>query len=193
MPDETRPAGATPASTSPDAMSGTTADGQQPAGSATPPSFDEWLKGQDEVVKGLVAERFRQLDSTVKATRAEREALNKQLRDATKKLEEGSEARKALEGMSAKLEEAEQRLSFFEDAAKPEIGCNNPKLAWLAAIEAGAIDGKGRVNWEALKTQFPELFKPKVPPANAGSGTGTPPAGKVSMNDWIRRAAGRQQ
>lgn len=189
---ENQPAAATAANTQSGATPAAAAtETQQPAEGATPPSFDEWLKGQDDTVKGLVAERFKQLESTVKATRTERETLNKQLRDASKKLEEGSEARKALEDVTSKLEAAEQRTAFYEDAARPEIGCNNPKLAWLAAIEIGAIDGKGRVGWEALKSQFPELFKTKVPNANAGTGTGTPPAGKVTMNEWIRRAAGR--
>jgi hypothetical protein len=190
MPED-KTAAASAANQQPDATPAAGQGAGQPDASATPASFDEWLKGQDEAVKGLVTERFKQLETTVKATRTEREALNKQLRDATKKLEEGSEARKALEDVSAKLEGAEQRAAFYEDAARPEIGCNNPKLAWLAAIEAGAIDGKGRISWDTLKSQFPELFKAKVPNANAGTGTGTPPAGRSTMNDFIRRAAGK--
>lgn len=190
MPDD-KTAAANAANQQPDATSAGGQGAGQPDASATPASFDEWLKGQAEPIKALVTERFKQLETTVRATRTEREALNKQLRDATKKMEEGSEARRALEEVSSKLEGAEQRAAFYEDATRPEIGCNNPKLAWLAAVEAGAIDGKGRINWDALKSQFPELFKPKVPPANAGTGTQTPLAGKSTMNDWIRRAAGR--
>ena len=190
MPDKDQ-AAATAANQQPDATSAAGQGAGQPPEGATPASFDEWLKGQDETVKGLVTERFQKLESAVKATRGERETLAKQLRDATKKMEEGSEARKALEDVGAKLEAAEQRAAFYEDATRPEVRCNNPKLGWLAAIEIGAIDGKGRVNWEAIKSQFPELFTAKVPNANAGTGTGTPPAGKATMNDWIRRAAGR--
>ena len=173
-------AGAMPASTTP-----------SPAENDAPLNFDGWLNGQDEPVKQLVNERFEALQNTVKATRTEREDLAKQLRDATKKLAEGSEARQALEGLSEQLEQERLRATFYEDAARPELGCSNPRLAYLGAQEISAIDGKGRVSWDAIKTAFPELFRTPHVTAHAGDGTGRqPPTGK-SMNDFIRKSAGR--
>lgn len=169
----------------------TTAQSAAQQGGATPQSFDEWLGAQDAAIKGLVGERFRALEASVKATRDERNELAKQLKAAAKGLGAESEERKALEAMTAKVEAAEMRAAFFEDAAKPEIGCGNAKLAFIAAQEIGAIDAKGRINWGALKEQFPELFRAKPPAGNAGAGTGTPPPAKGGMNEFIRKAAGR--
>lgn len=166
-------------------------DQPQTAANSTPPPFDEWLAAQDETTKALVAQRFTALENTVRATRTEREELARQLREATKKLQEGSEARNALEALSARLQVAETRATFYEEAAKPEIGCTNARLAFLGAQEIGGIDDKGRVNWDAVRAAFPELFRPRVPPGNAGAGTGATPPGKMDMNTYIRRMAGR--
>jgi hypothetical protein len=40
------------------------------------------------------------------------------------------------------------------------------------------------------KPEEPEQ-QPQIPKGNAGAGTETPPVGRISMNDWIRRKAGR--
>ena len=180
--------GATPAGAG--AMPASTTPAAQPE-EAQPLTFDGWLNGQDETVKALVEQRFEALQNTVKATRTEREDLAKQLRDATKKLEEGSDARLALEGLSEQLELEQRRAAFYEDAARPELGCTNPKLAYLGAQEISAIDGKGRVSWDAIKTAFPELFRAPHVSANAGDGTGRQPPAARSMNDFIRRSTGR--
>ncbi|NLE76515.1 MAG: hypothetical protein GX605_07155 [Chloroflexi bacterium] len=169
---------------------------QQDAGGGTPQGFEAWLAGQDEATQKLYNEHVTGLKGALQAERNQRKAetadLVKQLREATKQAEEGSAARKALEEATARLEGAELRSQFYEEAVRPEIGCANPRLAFLAAQEIGAMDGKGRVNWDVLKAQFPELFRGKASAAGqAGAGTGAPPTGKADMNTWIRRAAGR--
>lgn len=168
----------------------------QPQGTPSQPKdFDTWLEEQGTEVKTLYESHVANLKKAAQSEREQRkhdtDDLAKKLRDATKKLEEGSEARKSLDETIGKLEAAEQRAAFYEDAARPEVGCNNPRLGFIAALEIGAIDAKGRIHWDDLKAQFPQLFTMRVPNANAGTGTGSPPAGKVSMNDWIRRAAGK--
>lgn len=173
------------------------AQGQAQQQSETPAvTFEAWLGAQDEATRKLYEEHTKGLKSALHGEREARKAetadLGKKLRDATKKLEEGSEARKALEGVTAQLEAAEARAAFYEEAIKPEIRCNNPRLAFIAAQDSGAIDAKGRIGWESLKTQFPELFAQKVPAASAGAGTGTPPPAGGGMNQFIRSAAGRQ-
>ncbi len=167
---------------------------QTPPEGATPPaSYEEWIKGQDETIKGLITQRFQALETTVKATRSERDDLAKQVKEIAKKAEEGSELRKTLDSLSKQLDVAELRASFFEDAVKPEIGCANPRLAFIAAQQDQLIDGRGKVHWDELKQAYPELFKRPTPPVtNAGAGTSAPPSPAKTMNDLIRQAAGRQ-
>lgn len=159
---------------------------------ATPPpaTFDEWLAGQDEHSKGLVTARLQSVEGALRAQRGERDNLAKQIKELSAKAEKGSETERQLQAISAQLEDANQRADFYKDATKPEIGCSNAELAYIAAKAAGAIDQKGRVNWDALKTAYPELFQKKIPAAGAGAGTQNPPQA-TTMNDFIRQAAGR--
>ncbi len=115
------------------------------------------------------------------------------MREATEKLEKGSETRAQFEQISGKLEEAERRADFFEEASKPEVGCTNPRLAYLGAQEIGAFSSKGKVDWEAIKKNFPELFRTAQPrtAGNAGAGTGTTAPGAPNMDSMIRQAARR--
>jgi hypothetical protein len=161
-----------------------------PAGGATPPSFEDWIKGQDEAVKGVISTRFAALENTVKATRDERDAFQRQIKELLPKAEKGSEYEKTLLEMKANLETAEKRATFIEEAVKPEIGCRNPKAAYVLAVAEQLFDRRGFPDWNAIKTAYPELFGRPGAPGNAGDGTDQPPA-KSDMNTMIRRAAGR--
>ena len=184
-----------PNETEPTTGQTTQAQGQDQGQGETPATFEAWLGAQDDAIKGLYQEHTKGLKSALQSEREARKAesakLSKELRDATKKLEEGSEARKALEDATARLEAAEARAAFYEEANKPEIHCSNARLAFIAAQESGAIDAKGRIAWESLKMQFPELFQMKVPPASAGAGTQAQPSKGAGMNQFIRAASGR--
>lgn len=166
---------------------GTPPDGQQET------TFEGWLREQTEEVQGLIGDHIQGLRSALQSEREQRREFERQLREATEQLEEGSEARQALESMTSDLEAANRRADFYEDAARPEVGCSNPRLAFVAAHEIDAFDRKGNPDWDAIKGQFPELFGSTAPPGNAGSGAGqqdgTPVGG---MNSFIRRAAGRE-
>ena len=156
----------------------------------TPPTYDEWLAQQPAEIKTVIEGNISGLRSALQSERQQREDLAKQLRDAAK----GSQGatKEALERLTSDLDAANARADFFADATKAEIGCSNPQLAWLAARESDLIDKKGRVNWEQLKTHYPELFRRPAPPAgNAGAGTSSPPTAGKSMNAYIRAAAGR--
>ena len=163
-------------------------DGQ---GSGTPPTFDDWLKGQDDTVKGLIDSHISGLQSALKSERETRKDLEKQVRDLAGKAEKGSEAEKQLTELADKLSATDKRVTAYESLSA--AGCSNLKLAWLAASESGLIDGQGNVSMEKLKSQFPELFKTATsqPKGNAGSGAGQTGSGGNTMNDWIRRQAGR--
>ena len=165
---------------------------QQQAAGEILASWDEYVATLKPEVKTLYETHTAGLKSALQSERQQRSELAKQIQMLSKQAAEGSDLKKSLEGMTAKLESETQRADFYEQAVRPEIGCSNPFLAFIVAREADAIDGKGRINWDTIKQQAPELFKPKSPPpASAGAGTSNPPAAKSSMNDFIRAAAGR--
>lgn len=154
-------------------------------------SFAEMLKTLPENVQQLYAEDVKGLKTALNTEREQRKELAGQLADAAKKLAAGSDERKALEAISGKLEAAEQRAQFYEEALKPEVKCRNPKLAYLAAQTMDAFDNRGNINWDVLKREYPELFGTKIPDSGAGQGGNqNPPSGK-NMNTFIRKAAGR--
>lgn len=179
-------------------------DGNQPPAqtpqtpAAPPETWEAWLAGQDEAVRGVVTPLFEAhtqgLRSALESERQQRRDLAKQLRDATAKMEDGSEARTRLEQATTQLEEAQKRADFFDDAVRPEIGCANPRLAYLAAQEVDAYDKRGNVDWKLLQERFPELFRqPRTPapPANGGAGGNVPQP--FDMNVALRKAAGRNR
>ena len=161
----------------------------------TPVSFEKWLADQSEPIRKLYQEHTQGLRSALDTEREQRKGLERQLKDAASKLEQGSEARKALEEVSAQLEETTKRAEFYEAARA--AGVNNFRLAWTAAKQDSLYNRKGEVDLEALREAYPELFHPPTkeksaaPAGNAGAGTQQPPKGATSMNDLIRRAAGR--
>lgn len=166
---------------------------QQPAGQQAPQlTWEQVLASLPEEHRSLYEAHTQGLRGALQSERQQHQDLARQLRDATAQLEAGSQARTQLEQMTTQLEAAQRRADFMEEAARPEIGCTNARLAWIAAQEVEAINSRGQINWDVLRQQFPELFKPKTPPtANAGAGTGTPPNAHGGMNAYIRTAAGR--
>ena len=160
-------------------------------GSETPPSFDSWLAGQDDTVKGLISGHTAGLKSALESERETRKGQEKQLRDLAAKAEKGSEAQAQLTALADKLAANDKRVTAYETLSA--AGCSNLKLAWLAATEAGLVDGQGNISIEKLRTQYPELFKATgaPPKGNAGTGAGQTGASGKSMNDFIRAAAGR--
>lgn len=165
--------------------------GETPATTpATPASFDEWVAKQPDTVKQLVDGHTTGLRTALNSERDQRKDLAKQLRDATAAAEKGSVTAKTLEEISGRLDAAEKRAVFFETAATPGVGCTNPRAAFLVAQAEGLFKKNGEPDWQALQSVAPELFR-KAGQANAGAGTNTPPPAKASMNEFIRRAAGR--
>ena len=155
------------------------------------PTFESWIEGQDEQVRGLIDGHVDGLRSALKSEREQRRDFEKQLRDTAKQLEEGSDARQKLEGIAGELDAAEQRAEFYE--AAHGAGVANLRLAWLAVQQDDSLrDRRGQVNMVRLKEQYPELFpSPKASAGNAGAGTQTPPQAAAGMNQFIRRASGR--
>jgi len=182
LPNQTQ---ATPEPSQPNPAEPTKAEG------VTPATFEDWLEKQEPQVKELYETHSEALMNTVRATRKERDDLARQIKELAKTQAEGSEARKALDEMSVKLEVTEKKADFFEQAMKPELQCRNAKAAWLLAQASNLFDRKGNPDWDAIRAEAPELFGVNVANANAGAGTGNLPPAKKSMNDFIRQAAGR--
>lgn len=172
-------------------MSNSDDKGKEEGAGGKPIVFDEWLKAQPDEIKTMLDGHTATLRSALDNEKEQRKSFEKQLRDTAKKADEGSELKKSLDELSAKYASQEQQASFYEEAHA--AGVTNLKLAYLAAQQAELFDKKGNVNFEQLKKQFPELFTgaAKPPPGNGGQGTRsqTPPG--HSMNDFIRKAAGR--
>lgn len=168
--------------------------GQQDNGQANDAfDFDTWLGEQPEHVRKGYEGKTQGLHSALQTERDQRKEIARQLKDLAPRAEKGSELEKALGETSTRLEQAEQRAAFYEDAIKPEIGCTNVKAAFLVASADNLFKRSGEPDWAAIKAAAPELFgtRIKTPPGNAGSGNGSPPPAKVGMNEWIRAASGR--
>jgi hypothetical protein len=153
--------------------------------------FDDWLKGQPEEVKTLLDTQTKGLKSALQSEREARSTAEKELRTMAGKAEAGSEAQKQLTQMADQMQEADRRAEFYDDAHR--AGVTNLKLAYLSAVADERFDKRGRVNFDEMKKDYPELFGVKKPPeGNAGKGTGNNgPAGHADMNQWIRKAAGK--
>ena len=183
---------ATPQTAAPQADAAPAAHVEQKPAPAAPATWDAFLDTLPEETKKLYDTHTAGLKTALQSERQQRSELGKQIQALSKQAADGSEMKKSLETLQGELELVTQRADFFEAAARPEIGCSNPALAWLAAREGSLIDGKGKIQWDALKQSYPELFRQRVPAVQAGAGTQTPPAPRPSMNDFIRAAAGKR-
>lgn len=162
-----------------------------PPGEETPQDFEAWFKAQAAPTQALINTRFERLEGALKSEREGRKGLEKQLKAAASKAEEGSELRQQLDALNVQLEQEGTRADFYEEGLKQ--GVADLRLAWLAySADAGQYSRRGRIDWDALKTDHPSLFATQtVPRGNAGAGTGTQTPTR-GMNEAIRAAAGRQ-
>lgn len=153
-------------------------------------SFEAFLEKQPAEVKALYESHTSGLKNAVSATRKERDDLSRQVKELLKSAEKGSDLERQLNEFQGKLDSAERRASFAEDAIKPEIGCTNVKAAFAIAQADDLFTRSGSPDWEAIKRAAPELFQKPGTAGNAGAGTnqGQP---KEDMNSIIRRMAGR--
>lgn len=170
----------------------TNQQGQQSANNQSqqqqPLTFDSWFESQPEEIKGLIDSSVAGLKSALDSERNERKSLAKQLSELKGKAEKGSELEQQLNTLSAQLESQAAKAAFYESAPADVA---NMKLAWMAAQD-GHTNAKGVVDWNSLRTAYPELFrKQTTPPANAGNGRGQDGGNQPNMNSFIRQAAGR--
>ena len=110
-----------------------------------------------------------------------------ELKTLVKKERERNDVHQQLAEKSEQLAAIERQNKFYDSAHA--AGVKNLKLAWKAAEEFLGDDGE--VDLNAMKKAYPELFSVPKLDATAGQGMQNQPQA-LSMNDIIRRAAGRQ-
>ena len=155
-------------------------------------TWDDILKTLPEEQQKLYTDYTSGLHNSVKATRDERDDLKNQVEEALKKAEKGSELEKSLTETLSKLDKAERRANFAEQAIQPEIGCRNVRAAFATAQADDLFRKNGDPDWDAIKKAAPELFGPVIPDGDAGKGTEKDAHQTADMNVAIRRMAGRK-
>ena len=163
-------------------------DGGTEDKSNQPVDFEVWLQAQPDNVKALYETHITGLKSALSTIRAEHDDYKKQLTSLSKQVEKGSEAEKQLLEVMGKVELAERRATFMEEAIRPEIGCKNPRTAYALATAEELFTRNGSPDWSQIKLAAPELFMAGAK-GKAGSGTGDE-LKPQDMNAFIRRAAG---
>ncbi len=177
-------------------------DGNDAAGGNTPPpatdpqvptDWDSYVAALPEdqrgVVERLYTEKNQALLNTVKDTRKERDTLARELRDAAKKMEDGSDAQIKLNDTATALDEANKRADFYEEA--PAHLCNNPKVAFTLAKANDLFTRTGTPDWKAIEQAAPQLFGVTTKPKGKGqAGAGTTEQPAETINDFIRKRAG---
>ena len=156
------------------------------------PTFETWVADQGDDVQSLIDDHVAGLKSALKAERDQRKTIEKQLRDAAGELEKGSKAREQLDTIATDLSALERQTAFYESAHG--AGISNLRLAWVVVGNDDSLtDASGAVDMKRLRESYPELFATaKNVAGNAGDGTGGKQATSTkSMNDFIRRSAGR--
>lgn len=173
--------------------------GQQDSGAGeTPETWDAWLASRPEAERTVVTKLYESqttgLRSALQSERDGRKALETQIRELQKSAEKGSASETKLTEMVTQLEAANRRADFLEAAVKPEVGLADLEAAWVL-VNAKPDDylTKRGIDFALLKERHPGLFRAPTPTprGNAGSGTGNSTPSGATMNDFIRRAAGR--
>ena len=172
-----------------EADKGKEGEGERPKPETNQPEdFEAWLEKQDDKVKELYKTHTSGLKSALEKERDEKKMLSGQLKELLPKAEKGSELEIKLSETLTKMEAAEKRASFVEQAIKPEIGCVNVKAAYALALADDLFDKNGKPDWNSIKQTAPELFR-KAGSTDGGAGGDTPPVNDI--NAAIRRATGR--
>lgn len=154
--------------------------------------WEQWLTEQPEPVKTAYSEHVNGLKNALTAERTERKQLADQLKKMSKTAEDGSELQTQLQAAVGRIEEAESKADFYEDAHAARV--TNLHAAWLIARNADLIDKRtGRVDMARLRTLVPEFFETRraAPPANAGVSAAQAAPPPHDMNDLIRGKTGR--
>lgn len=164
-------------------------EGGKPSPAAKPLVYDSWIDEQPEEVKTMLTGQTAGLKSALDSERENRKDLEASLRDEAAKAE--GDRKIALEGMADDIKAADQKADFYESAHA--AGVTNLKLAYHVAVTDEMFDRRGNVNFDTMKTGYPELFggKPDNTKGGAGEGRNNSNVEPFDMNKLIRQKAGR--
>lgn len=156
----------------------------------TPWTYDAWLTEQPDAVKTGLSQHFEQQTANLKSAladeRDQRKTFQRQLKEAISKLEEGSETRANLETINQQLADRETRLAFYDAAISADVDPKALKLAYLAAKEGGHISDRGKIDFDALKVEYPHLFVKPAPQPRGDAGSGRETPATTDPNNWLR-------
>lgn len=150
-------------------------------------NFAAFLEKQPKEVQELYQKDVHGLKSALETERGEKKTLSAQLKELLPKAEKGSELETQLTETVSKLESAERRAAFAEQAIKPEVSCSNVKAAYALALADNLFDKDGNPDWTTIKQTAPELFR-KPSSTDGGAGNRQPP--KEDIYTAAMRAAG---
>lgn len=148
------------------------------------------------VEERLARERQKYADyEALKKAKAELDKIKESQMSETERLQKlASEAERRAILLEDRIAQTEIKADFIEKAIA--AGVVDVRLAYLAAQADGLLGaydpdkGVGKHNFDELKKRYPHLFR-----TVSGSADGGASGGKVltaqTINDWIRRAAGR--
>jgi hypothetical protein len=156
--------------------------------------YDELEEGARGLADKYVESHVVKLKSALDEERKQRRAYEKQVKELAGKVTGDSDLKSKLDELGSQLSEANQRALFYEAAVdRGDLPAKRYAAAYKIAKLDGLIDEDGAVDWTALAEQHDYLFTSaqqqqtqQRKPGNAGSGAGTQPQKKTSMNDMIR-------
>ena len=179
------------------ANGGQNAGGQAPAQTGGGPARTFTQAELDAIIADRLArerERYKDYDS-LRQQAAELQKLKQAQMTETERLQTAAaeNERRAIEA-ERRVAETAIRASFTEQAVAN--GVTDIRLAYLAAQADGLLGaydpekGVGRHNFDELRKRYPHLFR-AAPGGSADGGAGGGTGAAASMNEFIRRAAGR--
>lgn len=160
--------------------------------------YDTWFDEQDEFTQAMIEIHIAGLNSALKAERRKNKALTNQLQQQSVRLQDAAQVSEQMEEIESKLDMANKKASFFENAVGNNIQGKYANLAWVAVSEQNLFETHttdGNVDYEAmfaeLRVKYPDLFnRSSLPTANAGNGIGESLTTPNDMNALIRSQAG---
>lgn len=168
-------------------------DGQQAGATSKMLSQEEVNRIVEE---RLARERQKYADyEELRKAKAELDRIRQSQMSETERLQAlASEKERQAILLETQLAQLAVRADFVEKALG--AGVTDIRLAYLAAQAEGLLGaydpekGVSEHNFAELKKRYPHLFRPSTPGSAEGGAGGGRIAG-TSMNDWIRRVAGR--
>ena len=145
------------------------------AGAGTGNERDKWSRSDWE--------RFHQSESDRRVT----EALKKKEEDYKTLLENTTAtADEKLKAYETQLSEERTRAEFMSLANSK--GVADPKAAWAVVKQSELTDGKGKIDFDELKKNYPSLFGGNGGVQSVAGKQSTTTNGKTDMNQILRNA-----